>query len=233
MKSLNDYINDLDPISTKENAMKKLKKYAQSDLEGNEALYETNADRWSRNAKHQMAKSELSNTEEITTFEKGETVIYENNEVIVKIPQGANGKVGIMFEGHLKMVSKFKIMKLDEGAIGGMLNIAPLNRMMQLAGINTANIMEPVTETILNETDVDGMFSQLVTSATNLPQYKGNAEAARLYVIGSLLALIYKDITTNKFQTVTGQSKMQELNVLGPMGADLIKSSQSIVQGQK
>jgi len=232
MKTLHDYISKLLESQPKENSMKKLKKFAQVDLEGNDGLYETTVDRWSRNAKHQIAKSELLNAGDEIKFDVGETVLYENREVTVKIPLGPKGKTGVMINGQLKLVSQSKLSKLEENVMGGMQSITPINRIMQLAGLSSTTLMEPVNEEVLNEADASDMMTQLVTAAMNLPQYKGNAEAARLYVIGSILSAIYQDITTNKFQTVAAQGKMQELNAIGPMGADLIKTSQTMTQGQ-
>ena len=139
-----------------------------------------------------------------------------------------------MLESHLKMVHQSKLEKVEEGVLGGLQSLNPLNRIMQLAGLEHSGAMthETIEETeLLTEADAAGMLSQLVTSATNMPQYKGNEEAARLFVIGSILSEIFKDISNNKLQTVVGQSKMTALNTLGAMGADLIKSAQTLAQG--
>ena len=115
--------------------------------------------------------------------------------------------------------------------------MTPINRIMQLAGLEhtgtiASDIAEQIDEEMVTEADAAGMLTQLVQAAQNMPQYKNNAEAARLYVIGSILSEIFQDVNTNKLQTVVGQSKMQELTPLGAMGADLIKSAQSLGQGQ-
>jgi len=113
-----------------------------------------------------------------------------------------------------------------EGVIG-MTALNPINRMLQLAGVL------PIEESQeLAEADAAGTINQLVTVATNLPQYKGNAEAARFYTIGSLLSAISQNIQANPPQTTTGQSKSQELSVLAAMGADLIKTSQTMMKPQ-
>ena len=242
MKSLKNYFQDLNAtlmnnvVNSVENKdMRPLKKYAQVDLTGSEGLYETNIDRWSRNAKHHLAKSELVNATDLPIFETGDKVIYKGQEVQVKIPQGPKGTTGIMFEGHLTMVHQSKLMQVEEGVMGGLQSLNPLNRIMQLAGLEHTGTVssELVEETeVITEADSASMLSQLLVTAQNMPQYKGNEEAARLYVIGSVLSTIFKDISTNKLQTVVGQSKMTELNTLGAMGADLIKTSQTLAQGQ-
>ena len=240
MKSLKNYFQELHVVlkdntanSVENKAMRTLKKYAQVDLNGSEGLYETNIDRWSRNAKHHLAKSELAGAVDLPIFEKGDKVIYEGKEVQVKIPQGPKGTTGIMFEGHLKMVHQSKLEKIEEGILGGMQSLNPLNRIMQLAGLEHTGAIETIEETeVLTEGDAASMLSQLVTTAQNMPQYKGNEEAARLFVIGSILSEIFKNISNNKLQTVAGQSKMTALNSLGAMGADLIKTSQTLAQGQ-
>jgi len=241
MKSLKTYFQDLTATSSEgvancvENeAMRPLKKYAQVDLNGSEGLYDTNIDRWSRNAKHHMAKSELAGAMDLPIFEEGDTAIYEGQEVSVKIPQGPKGTTGIMFEGHLKMVHQSKLEKIEEGVMGGLQSLNPLNRIMQLAGLEHTGAVSTDTieeAEVVTEADAAGMLSQLVASAQNMPQYKNNEEAARLYVIGSILSEIYQDVTTNKLQTVVGQGKMTELTPLGAMGADLIKTAQSLSQG--
>jgi hypothetical protein len=126
---------------------------------------------------------------------------------------------------------------MDEAVMGGVQTMTPINRIMQLAGLEhtgtvSSEIAEQVVdEEIISEADAAGLMAQLVTAAMNQPQYKNNEEAARLFVIGSILSEIYKDVTTNKLQTVVGQGKMTELNPLGAMGADLIKSAQTLSQG--
>ena len=69
---------------------------------------------------------------------------------------------------------------VNEGVMGNLTTLDPLGRMLQLAGVNAP------AET-LQEDAASNTIDQLVKSAVNLPQYKGNTEAARLYVIGTLL----------------------------------------------
>lgn len=108
---------------------------------------------------------------------------------------------------------------VNEGVMGNLTTLDPLGRMLQLAGVS-----EP--HEVLQEDAASNTIAQLVKSAVNLPQYKGNAEAARLYVIGTLLSAIYQNAQAQPFQTVQAQAKTKALTALGAMGADFIKSSQ-------
>lgn len=112
---------------------------------------------------------------------------------------------------------------VNEGVMGNLTTLDPLGRMLQLAGVDTP------AET-LQEDAASNTIAQLVKSAVNLPQYKGNAEAARLYVIGTLLSAIYQNVQAQPFQTVQAQAKTKALTALGAMGADFIKSSQTAVK---
>ena len=112
---------------------------------------------------------------------------------------------------------------VNEGVMGNLTTLDPLGRMLQLAGVSA-----PVEQ--LEEDAASNTIAQLVKSAVNLPQYKGNAEAARLYVIGTLLSAIYQNVQAQPFQTVQAQAKTKALTTLGAMGADFIKSSQTAVK---
>jgi len=112
---------------------------------------------------------------------------------------------------------------VNEGVMGNLTTLDPLGRMLQLAGVSA-----PVEH--LEEDAASNTIAQLVKSAVNLPQYKGNAEAARLYVIGTLLSAINQNVQAQPFQTVQAQAKTKALTTLGAMGADFIKSSQTAVK---
>jgi hypothetical protein len=238
MKSLKDYlqISNSEPkvgndVVMEDGTMRPLKKYAQVDLAGAEGLYETNIDRWSRNAKHHFAKSELVSANDQPEFEEGDVALYEGKEVSIKIPQGPKKTIGIMLDNHLRMVHQTKVTKLEEMVMGGLKSVTPLNRIMQLAGLEHSGSVEHITEDeVLTETDAEGMLAQLVTAAQNMPQYKNNPDSAKLYVIGSVLSQIATDINNNKFQTAGALAKMNELQPLGALGADLIKTAQTLGQ---
>jgi hypothetical protein len=126
-----------------------MKKFTQTDLNETEGLYDSRQDRWSRRAKRHFSQAELRNLENAgRIFEERETVIYQNTEVKVKIPEGPRQTVGILFEGKLRMVAKSDLTKLDE-MVMGMTSLSPINRMMQLAGVEPKEIISE------DETDDD------------------------------------------------------------------------------
>lgn len=157
MKRLQQYINDLDKNDTHNmssliqevDAMRKMKIVTQVGLDESEGLFNTVDDRWCRRAKHPLSKTELQNATDMSEFEKGDIAIFEGKEVEVRIPVGPNGTAGIMLEGHLKMVKRDDLEKLDEGfgVMGNMKPLDPLNRIMQLAGLeHSGAVLEDVTE---------------------------------------------------------------------------------------
>jgi len=123
-----------------------MKKFTQTDLNETEGLYDSRQDRWSRRAKRHFSQAELRNLENADRiFEERETVIYQNTEVKVKIPEGPRQTVGILFEGKLRMVAKSDLTKLDE-MVMGMTSLSPINRMMQLAGVEPKEIVTEETD---------------------------------------------------------------------------------------
>lgn len=208
--------------------MRRLKKFAQVDLTGNEGLYETTVDRWSRNAKHQLAKAELASATDQSQFEENEVVVYEGQEVSVKIPLGPKGTTGIMFEGHLKMVHHTKLTKLDEAVMGGVQTMLPINRIMQLAGLEHTGVVEPVEESVedddmLSEDAAGTMFTQLLTKNQNDPKYKNNPDAAKIATIGQVLAglqSVLSDIPDNLPSGIANQ-----LKAVPGIGASLISAA--------
>jgi hypothetical protein len=104
-------------------------------------------DRWSRRAKHQLSHADLINAKEIVklpVFEKNEAVLYQGKEVIVQVANGPNDTSGVIVEGNLKMIHRSKLAKLDEGVLGGMTGLNPINRLMQLAGLESGpSILKP------------------------------------------------------------------------------------------
>ena len=164
-------------------------------------------------------------------YEIGEQVIYEGKTTEVRIVQGPRNTVGIIDRGNLKMVHESKISKkIEEGVLGGVQAMPTINRMLQLAGLehSGAVVAEEVTGPDINEDANDDMLSKLQQSAENMPQYKGNAEAARFYAAGSILAMLGKSFADTPPQTVVGQQKLQALNTLTAMGADFIKSADTM-----
>lgn len=243
MRSLKNYITELDPgmINTgiplaEDDAMRRLKKFAQVDLDGTEGLYETTIDRWSRNAKHQFSKSEVAGAIETPQFEEGETVMFDGQAVEVKIPQGPKGTAGIMFEGHLKMVHHSKLAKLDEGVMGGVQTMTPINRIMQLAGLeHTGTVVAEVenetdvpTDEVLEEDGAGNMFNQLLAKNKTDQAYKNNPDAARLATVGQVLA---------GMQSVIGElpeslpaNVATQLKMVPGLGASLLAAAKNLTQ---
>ena len=124
-----------------------------------------------------------------------------------------------------------KTNKIEEGVLGAVQAMPVINRIMQLAGLEHSGAM--VAETaVLSEDDAGGMLDRLVDQAQNMPQYKGNQEAARFYVIGSILSVIAQDLAARPPQTSVGQQKMQSFSLLGPLGADLMKTADDLSKAQ-
>lgn len=227
-----EHASAVDSQATEDSAMRRLKKFAQVDLSGNEGLYETTIDRWSRNAKHQFNKAELASTPEEPQFDENETVMYEGQEVTVKIPLGPKGTAGIMFEGHLKMVHHSKLTKLDEGVMGGVQTMTPINRIMQLAGLeHTGVVAVEETELAEEQLDEDGagnMFNQLLTKNQNDPKYKNNPEAAKIATVGQVLAgleSVLKDIPADLPSSIANQ-----LQMVPGIGASLITAASQMTK---
>jgi hypothetical protein len=219
-------------ITSEDDDMRRLKKFAQVDLNGSEGLYETTADRFSRQAKHHLSQQEKINASMLLGLEIGDMVIYEGREAEVRIAQGPRATVGIIHEGNLKMVHESKVTrKVEEGVLGGVQAMPAINRMMQLAGLESGPVVVEENQTIMEDMGAD-MLGKMIAQAEQLPAYKGNAEAARFYVIGALLSAIGSNVNANPPQTVVGQSKKQELTPLATIGADLIKSSQDMTKGK-
>lgn len=241
MTDLKNYISKLDPDfvnpgvpSAEDDAMRRLKKFAQIDLDGSEGLYETTIDRWSRNAKHQLSKGEVSSVIDIPQFEEGETVVYEGQEVKVKIPQGPKGTTGVMLEGHLKMVHHSKLAKLDEGVMGGVQTMTPINRIMQLAGLEHTGLVvaekeeDAAPEEVLEEDAAGNMFNQLLLKNENDPAYKNNPDAAKLATVGQVLASmqsIIKDVPEGVPNNIATQLKM-----VPGMGVSLITAAKNMTK---
>lgn len=224
-------------------AMSKMKITTQVDLDETEGLWNTTNDRWSRRAKHQLSKNELQGAADFSQFAKGDNAVYEGQEVEVRIPIGPNGTTGIMLEGHLKMVNRSKLQTLEEasGVMGGMKPLGPLNRIMQLAGLEHSGSVvetEEETETLVDSSQTDEsdaeeildeaanagtMFNQLLMANNNNPAYKNNPTAAKVATVGQVLAgleSVIGELPTDLPQTISSHIKM-----VPGIGAELIKAA--------
>lgn len=238
MKSLKDYLQDLNqdasgispaPIQEVDD-MRKMKINTQIDLDETEGLWNTTNDRWSRRAKHHISQTELRNATDTSEFAKGDLAVYEGQEVEIRIPLGPNGTAGVMLEGHLRMVDRTKLERIDEtisGVMGGMKPLGPLNRIMQLAGLEHSGAVVEGEETL--EEDAAGtMFDQLYQKNTQDPNYKNNPDAARVATVGQVLAGlqgVIGQLPQNMAPAVANQLKM-----IPGIGANLLAQAKAMTQ---
>lgn len=232
MKSLQEYVSEITGQS-QENDMKPMKIMAEQSDE-TEALYNTEMDRWSRNAKHPITLAELEIDCDVT-WEKGESAMFESQLVQIKIPSGPNGTVGIAINGKTKMVRAGKLSKIDEAVMGGVQSLNPINRMMQLAGISVPITMSPSVEAVeetatLEEADAGNMFEQLF-KANFAGEYKNNPVAARLATVGQVMVGLESQIAELRSQV--SPDLLNKLNVVAGLGASMIQTSRAMLQPQQ
>lgn len=210
--------------------MRKMRTHAVIDLNDSVGEWNSSDDRWSRQAKHHLSHTELANIDDMPMFEEGDRVVYDGLETVVKIPDGPRGSVGIMVEGHLRMVHKSKVTAdLREGVMGGVMAMPAINRMMQLAGLeHTGAVQVEVEQAALNEDAADTMIDNLARQAGNMAQFRDKPEAAKLYAIGSILSALHKSASGAPFNSTEALAKKKELDALGVFGADLIKTAQDM-----
>ena len=230
MKTLIDYFNE---ISKPKGIIMKPKHIMAEQLDGEEVLFNTSNDRWSRNAKHHLSlsKSEISKI----NWNKGDIAIYEGNEVEIIIPSGPNATVGILYEGKTKMVLDKKL-SINEGVIGGIKSIDSINRIMQLAGLNSESIItEPASkieevEIIENTITSKDMFNKLLE--LNLSgKYKNNIEAAKLATVGQFISAI--EIQLSESSELFLSDKLAKINEAVKLGKSLIDTANFIIDSNK
>jgi hypothetical protein len=242
MKTLLQYFDDLTPLATdttaaailEVDAMRKMKITTQVSLDETEGLFNTVDDRWSRRAKHPLSQTELMNAADISEFSKGDTAVYEGRYVEVRIPLGPNGTSGVMLEGHLKMVNRSKLSKIEEGVMGMMKPLGPLNRMMQLAGLEHSSPVLEADDAVeevqpIEEADAAGtMFDNLYQANLNNPIYKNNPAAARVATIGEVLAGMQSMIA--ELPTDLPGNISTQLKAVPGIGANLIKTASAMTK---
>lgn len=119
--------------------------------------------------------------------------------------------------------------KIEEGVMGGMIAMPAINRIMQLAGLEHSGATETeIDESVLAEDLTSGMMSSVIQQAENLAQFKGNAEAAKLYAAGGMLSAVGKMLKDTELQSVEAQSKKKEIDAIAAFGADLIRTAQQL-----
>jgi hypothetical protein len=126
-----------------------------------------------------------------------------------------------------------EIESLEEGVLGGMQPLNPINRIMQLAGISTNNIMEPVAETeteesaVIAEADATNMFDGLFKANAN-GEYRNNPDAARIATIGQIMAGLESQIEPLRGKLAPDME--QKLNVAVGLGAALITAAKNMLK---
>ena len=244
IKPLQNYLNTSTasiPIDmTENNKMKPLKKYAQVDITGNEGLYETSIDRWSRNAKHQFGKSELASAiDSQVDFIVGDTAIYKGTEVKIKIPQGPKNTTGILWEGHLTMVKTSSLQKIDEGLIGGLKPMQSINRMMQLAGLefsgSTVKEDDDREQTTVDNQSLDNsinsedtIFKDLLQTNTDSNEYKDSPDAAKVATLGQVLSSLQELI--DALPSSLPSNVATQIKTIPEIGNSLIQVASSMVK---
>jgi hypothetical protein len=210
---------------------KTLKRHAQvGETIADVGLYETQHDRWARTAKRQFSKAELHNVMEynMIEFDQNEAVNYQGKHVLVRVPQGPNGTVGIMLEGRMRMVNREDLTKLDE-AVLGIKDVDTINRVMQLAGLSSK--YDIAREPMLMEDATSDMFDNLIKQ--NASKYPNDSDAVKLYVMGALLTMISNQLSQpNAFASKAANDfisdKKQLIQMLEQGGADMVLSSQTV-----
>lgn len=231
MKTLVEYFNELNPnqesviSNLEDNKMKPLKIVApQNEVE--EALWNTKDDKWSRNAKHPITGTDLEPPNYI--WEKGDFAIYEGQQVEIIVAQGAKSTVGISLNGRTKMVKGDKLSPLNEGVLGGLTQLSPLNRIMQLAGlameVKEDEVSEPQT---ITEDDSTNMFTQLFRANLN-GEYRNNPQAARVATIGQILEGLSNQ--TANLQGAVSQDIMTKITAALGLGPALLQFAKSMTQ---
>jgi hypothetical protein len=227
MKTFLDYIAQVRG-TTEDTDMKPMKIVAEQTNE-DLVLWNTENDRWSRKAKHQLRINEVD-TEQCITWEKGDIAVYESHAVEVTVPKGPNGTIGILFEGRTKMVLVSRLERLDEGVLGGMQPLNPINRIMQLAGIGTPTIVEPVVETEeIEEADSTNMFQQLFNANLN-GEYRNNPDAARLATIGQIMVGLESQVEPLRGKVTSDLEN--KINMAVGLGAALMTAAKSMTQAK-
>jgi len=195
-------------------------------------LWNTEDDRWSRRAKHPLRVNEVPR-ESTIIWEQGDMALYKSHPVEVTVPSGPNGTIGIIYEGQTKMVLKSRLTKIDESVFGNMQAILPINRMMQLAGISTPQIMTPTDQIADGDSavqlteDTGTLFDQLYK--TNFAgQYRNNPTAAQVATIGQIMIGLQGQM--QEIQDKLPPDLATKLQAAVGIGAALINAAKAMTQ---
>ena len=131
------------------------------------------------------------------------------------------------------MVLSSKLSKLDEGVLGGMQPLNPINRIMQLAGISAPITVEPVAEESitdiqsLEEADSTNMFEQLFNANLN-GEFRNNPDAARLATIGDVMVGLESQVSQLRGKVSTDLET--KINAAVGLGAALITAAKAMLK---
>jgi len=235
MKSFASYFSDLESA---EGSNMRLMKIIAEQPDDDLVLWNTENDRWSRKAKHPLRLNEIPDSS-VISWDKGDYAMYESCVVEIAKPKGPNKTIGIILEGQMKMVLSNKLSKIDEGVLGGMQSLNPLNRIMQLAGISVPSIAEPAvsedisidiskSDTIL-ESDATNMFEQLMQANLN-GEYRNNPDAARLATIGDVMVGLQSQI--EPLEGKIAPDIQNKITAAVGLGAALLTAAKGMTQPQ-
>lgn len=191
--------------------------------DGQETPWNSSEDRWSRKAKHPMnlpSKTSIEND-----WERGDLAIYEGKEVTIAVPQGPNSTVGVLINGKTRMVLESKLSRIDEGVIGGLQPLSPINRMMQLAGISVPTVIGEEME--IMEADTTNMFNGLF-KANMVGEFKNNPEAARLATIGQIMVGL--ESQAEELRGKVSQDLEKKINTVVGLGASLMSAARTMLK---
>lgn len=231
MKTLKEYITEISD-NQPEVDMKPHHIMAEQN-NGDEALWNSTGDRWSRNAKHQMNLSARLDVQ--NDWQQGDVALYEGQQVEVSIPQGPNSTVGILIQGKTRMVGEAKLTRIEEGVMGGMTQLSPINRMMQLAGISVpvtidpdspADVVEEDVEMIV-EADPSNMFNSLL-KANSTGEFKNNPTAARVATVGQVMVGLESQISELRGKVPADIESKLDASV--GIGALMIKTARNMLR---
>lgn len=197
-------------------------------IDGQEETYNSPRDQWSRKAKH-PSRMELV-VENDGGWVKGEFALYEGEEVEIRVPLGPNDTVGIVLEGRTCMVNRNELTRLDEGVMGNMMSLSPINRIMQLAGLSQQTTLEPKGEIqeqdgsagIIEEADATNMFDSLFQANSN-GEFRNNPDAAHMATIGQIMAGLESQI--KELRGKVSPDIERRLDVIPGIGVSLITSA--------
>ena len=172
----------------KANNMRPKKIHTETALDGSVGLWNSKNDKWSRNAKHPLSKSELTNVE------------------------STDGSADVVKEGVL-------------GCIQG---LPPINRIMQLAGLNSANsVVEEDTQELAEDVaSLANLINQEYNKISNSADYRNKPDLAVIATLGTFFEAINALITKLPSTMPAGinDNMVTAIKSMPGIGATMLKS---------